>query len=100
MIAGFGGIYPNYTGVLIALGRYEEAVQIALRGATAGGTDKAYLAAEAGRAYEYMGRLGEARWAYRNAYYLAEDHAMMSSMRSCMHRIRRKRMMRLTGFLS
>lgn len=94
---GFAGIYPNYTGVLIALNRCEQAVEIALMGMNVGGTDKAHLRAEIGRAYEMRRRLKHARKAYRDAYYLADEDRMMSAMKAAMSRVRRKRLSLVLG---
>jgi len=96
---GFAGIYPNYTRVLISLGRNEEAVKIARRGMKVGGTDSAYLMAEIGRAYEMRRRLKEARMAYRNAYYLADENGMMVAMKAAKSRVRRKMLSRIVGLI-
>lgn len=93
----FAGIYPNYAHVLIGLSRCNDAVNIVRAGLEIGGTDKAQRLATAGRAYEQSRRLSDARLAYREAYYLAEEHGMMTAMKAAASRVRRKKMSRVVG---
>ncbi len=94
---GFGGIYGNYTRVLMELGRYDEAIDVAKRGLRVGGVENSYLMAEIGRILERAGRLAESRVAYRDAYYLAEEEAVMMAMKAALTRVRRKRINRMVG---
>jgi tetratricopeptide (TPR) repeat protein len=95
---GFAGTYINFTIVLIATGKYGEAIKMAQKGMNVGGSSKAQLLSEIGRAYEYMGMLSLARGAYIEAYLMAETDEAMEAVKGAMARVRKKRQIKSLGF--
>ena len=94
----FAGTYINFTIVLIGMGSYVEAIKIARRGMNVGGSSKAQLLSEIGRAYEYMNLLPLARGAYKEAYLMAETDEAMEAIKGAMVRVKRKRQLKSFGF--